>query len=173
VSATQLEKVRDIHVRTSLELQQAFGLRREESIKFMPSYADQGDHIVLKPSWTKGGKARTLPIRTAEQREVLDRAHMLAGKGSLIPSDRNYIQQLRIYEGHTLRAGLSKMHGLRHAYAQQRYEELTGWKSPNADGPPSKSLTQEQRDQDHQARLIISRELGHEREQISTVYLGR
>jgi hypothetical protein len=173
VSATQLEKVRDIHVRTSLELQQAFGLRREESIKFMPSYADQGDHIVLKPSWTKGGKARTLPIRTAEQREVLDRAQKLAGKGSLIPSDRNYIQQLRIYEGHTLRASLSKMHGLRHAYAQQRYEELTGWKSPNADGPPSKSLTQEQRYQDHQARLIISRELGHEREQISTVYLGR
>ncbi|RLA28245.1 MAG: integrase [Gammaproteobacteria bacterium] len=173
VSATQLEKVRDVHVRMSLELQQAFGLRREESIKFIPNYAYQGDHIVLKPSWTKGGKARTVPIRTAEQREVLDRTHMLAGKGSLIPSDRNYIQQLRIYEGHTLRAGLSKMHGLRHAYAQQRYEELTGWKSPAAGGPSSKSLTLEQRGQDHRARLVISHELGHEREQIACVYLGR
>ena len=173
VSATQLEKVRDVHVRMSLELQQAFGLRREESIKFMPNYADQGDHIVLKPSWTKGGKARTLPIRTPEQREVLDRAHKLAGKGSLIPSHRTYVQQLRIYEGHTLRAGLSKMHGLRHAYAQRRYEELTGWKSPIAGGPSSKSLTREQRDQDHRARLVISREMGHEREQITSVYLGR
>ena len=104
---------------------------------------------------------------------MLDRAHELAGKGSLIPSNRNYRQQLRIYEGHTLRAGLSKMHGLRHAYAQQRYEELTGWKSPAAGGPSSKSLTREQEDQNHQARLIISHELGHEREQITAVYLGR
>ena len=47
----------------SLELQQAFGLRREEAMKFQPSFADQGDHIRLKGSWTKGGKAwvRVLP----------------------------------------------------------------------------------------------------------------
>jgi hypothetical protein len=157
----------------SLELQQAFGLRREEAIKFIPSYADQGDHLVLKPSWTKGGKARVIPVRAEDQRTILDHAHRLAGKGSLIPSNRNYRQQLRIYEGHTLRAGLSKMHGLRHAYAQNRYEELTGWKSPAAGGPSSKSLTREQKDQNHQARLIISHELGHEREQITAVYLGR
>ena len=37
----------------SLELQQAFGLRREEAIKFIPSFADRGDHLVLKASWTK------------------------------------------------------------------------------------------------------------------------
>jgi hypothetical protein len=108
----------------SLELQQAFGLRREEAIKFIPSYADRGDHLVLKDTWTKGGKAREIPLRTAEQREVLDRAHHLAGRGSLIPATRTYIQQLRVYEGHTARAGLSKLHGLRHAYAQQRYLDL-------------------------------------------------
>ena len=168
-----LAKVRDEHVRMSLELQQAFGLRREEAIKFSPSYADQKDHLVLQPSWTKGGKARTIPIRTEEQRKVLNHAHRLAGKSSLIPSNRNYRQQLRIYEGHTLRAGLSKMHGLRHAYAQRRYEELTGWKSPTAGGPISTLLTQRQRDQDREARLIVSHELGHEREQITAVYLGR
>ena len=173
VSTTQLEKVRDQHVRMSLELQQAFGLRREEAIKFIPNYADQGDHIVLKPSWTKGGKARSLPIRMPEQREVLDRAHKLAGKGSLIPSHRNYIQQLRIYEGHTVRAGLSKMHGLRHAYAQQRYEELTGWKPPIAGGPATKSLALDQRALDKKARAVISRELGHNRSAVTGVYLGR
>jgi integrase len=168
-----LVKVRDEHAKLSLELQQAFGLRREESIKFIPSYADQGDRVVLKPSWTKGGKARVIPIRTPEQREVLDRARKLAGKGSLIPSARNYVQQLRIYEGHTIRAGLSKMHGLRHTYAQQRYEELTGWKSTAAGGPTCKSMTQIQRNLDREVRLIISRELGHERIQIVSVYLGK
>jgi hypothetical protein len=170
VDPSDLEKVRDPHVRLSLELQRAFGLRREEAIKFSPSYADQGDHLVLKASWTKGGKARTIPVRTADQREVLDRAYRLAGGGSLIPSDRNYRQQLRVYERHTANAGLSKLHGLRHQYAQDRYEELTGWKAPAAGGPPARALSTKQRELDRQARLTISRELGHERPGVVAVY---
>jgi len=173
ITVLDLEKVGDQHVRMSLELQQAFGLRREEAIKFQPDYADRGDHIVLKESWTKGGKAREIPVRTETQRAVLNRARLLAGKGSLIPSSRNYKQQLRIYERHTANAGLSKMHGLRHAYAQQRYEELTGWKSPAAGGPMAKALTPEQKTIDQQVRLVISRELGHERIQIVSVYCGK
>jgi len=173
ITALDLEKVGDQHVRMSLELQQAFGLRREEAIKFQPDYADRGDHVALKESWTKGGKAREIPVRTEEQRAVLNRARLLAGKGSLIPSSRNYKQQLRIYERHTANAGLSKMHGLRHAYAQQRYEELTGWKSPAAGGPTAKMLTPEQKAIDQQARLTISRELGHERIQIVSIYCSK
>jgi len=88
-----LEHVRDLHVRMSLELQQAFGLRREEAIKFQPSFADQGDHIALKASWTKGGKSREIPVRTEAQRSALNRARQLAGNGSLIPGSRNYRQQ--------------------------------------------------------------------------------
>jgi len=168
-----LAKVRDVHVRMSLRLQQAFGLRREEAIKFMPSVADKGDYLQLKPSWTKGGKARQVPIRTEAQRKLINMVHKLAGKGSLIPSTRNYVQQLRIYEGHTNRAGLSKMHGLRHAYAQRRYFEITGWQSPAAGGPTSKQLTNSHRQKDYAARLTISKELGHEREQVTAVYLGR
>ena len=173
VTSEQLDKIRDEHVRMSLELQQAFGLRREEAMKFQPSFADRGDHLVLKASWTKGGRERTIPIRTEAQRDVLNRARRLAGFGSLIPSNRNYVHQMRVYEGNTLRAGLSRMHGLRHAYAQNRYEELTGWKAPAAGGPESKVLTLEQRAADHEARLTISRELGHEREAVTAAYLGR
>jgi site-specific recombinase XerD len=173
VGESDLGRVRDPHVRMSLELQQAFGLRREEAIKFRPSYADRGDRLVLKDTWTKGGKAREIPVRNTAQRAVLDRAHRLAGKGSLIPRDRNYRQQLRVYERHTANAGLSKLHGLRHAYAQDRYEELTGWKSPAAGGPSDSALSATERSLDRQARLAISKELGHEREAVTAVYLGR
>ena len=173
ITQEQLGKVKDQHVRMSLELQRAFGLRREEAMKFNPSYADKGNHLQLKASWTKGGKPRTIPVRTEHQRAILDRARALAGFGSLIPPHRSYVQQLRVYEGHTTRTGLSRMHGLRHAYAQERYEELTGWKCPAAGGPDSNSLSPEQREVDHEARLTISQELGHEREQISTAYLSR
>ncbi|MDR1660903.1 MAG: integrase domain-containing protein [Azoarcus sp.] len=105
------------HVRMSLKLQAAFGLRREESIKFWPSIADQGDHIVLKGLWAKGGRDRVIPITTPEQRAVIDEAHRLAGSRSLIPAHSTYIQQRQVYDGQCKRAGLSHMHGLRHCYA--------------------------------------------------------
>lgn len=168
-----IDGVRDAHVRMSLQLQQTFGLRREESIKFQPGYADRGDHIALKGSWTKGGRERTVPITTAEQRRVLDLAHQLAGAGSLIPAHKSFIQQRHTYDGQCKAAGLSNMHGLRHRYAQDRYEELTGWKAPAAGGPSARSLTAAQRAIDAKTRQEISRELGHERAQITAVYLGR
>jgi len=171
VDGQDLERVRDPYVRISLELQQVFGLRREEAIKFCPRYADRGDRLVLKASWTKGGKARVIPVRTEAQREVLGRAHRLAGRGSLIPGERSYREQLRAYERHTANAGLSKLHGLRHAYAQRRYEELTGWPAPAAGGPSRSVLTAEQHAVDRTARLTISQELGHEREEIAALYL--
>jgi site-specific recombinase XerC len=168
-----LRRVTDSHVRMSLELQQAFGLRREECIKFQPSFADRGNHIALKGSWTKGGRPRTVPITTPEQRVALDHAHRLAGAGSLIPAWKTYIQQRHTYDGECKKAGLSHLHGLRHHYAQGRYEALTGWKAPAAGGPTVKMLTRAQRGQDAIARQIISGELGHERPQITAVYLGR
>ncbi|MCL2657380.1 MAG: integrase domain-containing protein [Betaproteobacteria bacterium] len=167
-----LDRITDEHAAMSLRLQAAFGLRREESIKFQPAYADRGDHIMLKGSWTKGGRERTIPIVTSEQRDALDAAHRLAGAGSLIPAHKTYIQQRHVYDGQCKAAGLSAMHGLRHQYAQARYEALTGWKAPAAGGSSTKALTPMQRGQGAQARQTISRELGHERTQITAVYLG-
>ncbi|QYY25102.1 phage integrase N-terminal domain-containing protein [Diaphorobacter sp. MNS-0] len=168
-----LDQITDAHVRMSLQLQAAFGLRREEAIKFQPSYADRGDHIALKGSWTKGGRERTVPITTTEQRDVLQAVHRLVGTGSLIPAHKTFIQQRHIYDGQCKAAGLSNMHGLRHQYAQSRYETLTGWPAPAAGGPPARALSDAQRTQDTAARQIISQELGHERLQVTAVYLGR
>ncbi len=168
---TNEDKARELG--DSLALQQAFGLRREEAIKFQPSYADEGDRVVLKGSWTKGGRPRVVPITTPEQRAVLDQAHRLARAGSLIPAHKSYIQQRHTYDGQCKTAGLSHMHGLRHHYAQARYQALTGWKAPAAGGPVARALTSAQRLQDSLARQTISRELGHERPEITAVYLGR
>lgn len=170
---SSLDRVTDPYVRMSLQLQEAFGLRREESIKFQPRHADRGDCIVLKGPWTKGDRPRRVPITTPEQRAVLDQAHQLAGAGSLIPAQKTYIQQRDMYDGQCKAAGLSRMHGLRHHYAQAQYEALTGWKAPAASGPSAHNPTPEQRAKDAMARQIISHELGHERPQITAVYLGR
>jgi hypothetical protein len=173
LTSGDLAQVRDPYTRMSLRLQAAFGLRREESLKIQPAWADRGDTLLLKDSWTKGGSECEIPIRNAEQRQVLDEAKRLVGKGSLIPPDRSYEQQLRRFEYQCDRAGIDRVHGHRHQYAQDRYRELTGWSPPAAGGPRSKELTRVQKAIDREARLTISSELGHEREQVTAIYCGR
>ena len=170
---TKLSLLSDRYVRLSIRLQSAFGLRREEAIKFSPSYAVQDDHIKLKPSWTKGGRARTVPITNEDQRRLLEEVKALARGGALIPPHLNYVKQLHRYERQTRDVGLSRLHGLRHGYAQRRYLELTGWVCPVGGGLPSKELNPAQRTRDHEVRTLISSELGHARVEIAAVYLGR
>lgn len=168
-----LERIQDPHIHLSLVLQQAFGLHPEESLKFQPSYADRGDHIALKDTWTRNRHARTVPLTTRAQRTVLGQVHQLAGTGSLIPLERTYIEQRRRYEGHCKMAALSPLHGLRYLYAQVRYEALTGWKPPAAGGPSRQTLTPTQFDHDCTARQTIGRELGDETSLIVSAYLGQ
>ena len=114
LDAEKLARVKDAHVRMALRLQAAFGLRREEAIKFRPRYADRGDHIAVKASTAKGGRPRDVPVLNDEQRRVLDEARTLAGAGAMIPPERNYAEQKRVYMDETKAAGLDHMHGLRH-----------------------------------------------------------
>jgi hypothetical protein len=163
------------YLRVSLELQRLFGLRREESLKIRPHSADKNDRLELMPTWCKGGRGRVVPIRTEEQRYWLEQAKSIAGKygNSLIPEGKSYIRQRNIYEKQTARAGLKNLHGLRHAYAQQRYKELTGWNAPINGGLKAWRYTREEKLIDYRARMILSEELGHSREQITVAYLGR
>ncbi|TPQ33188.1 phage integrase N-terminal domain-containing protein [Cupriavidus pinatubonensis] len=174
-----LEKITDERVRCSVELQQSFGLRREECLKFQAIYAldgltvDEVQQIHLKPTWCKGGRERVVPITDEHQRAVLARAAAFCGSGSMIPKEFKYVDQLRRYISEVEKAGMSKLHGLRHAYAQRRYHQLTGWPAPAAGGPVLAQLTEQQRVVDRAARLQVSAELGHNREEITAVYLGR
>ena len=169
----KLSLISDPYVVLSIRMQAAFGLRREESIKFSPCYAMQSDHIKLKSSWTKGGRARIVPITNDEQRQLLDEVKALARGGALIPPHLNYVKQLHRYEKQLRKAGLSRQHGLRHGYAQRRYLELTGWVCPVGGGLPCKELDPAQRTLDHKARTLISNELGHARVSVAAVYIGR
>ena len=173
VSLESLERIGSEHVRLSVEMQRRFGMRREEAMKIQVAWADRGTYLKLKGSWTKGGRERNIPVRTEAQRELLDRVRALTGKESLIPASSTYIEHLKLYENQTQAAGLEKLHGLRHAYAQERYRELTGWDAPAAGGPSRDQLSADQRRLVYDARMTISRELGHSREQVTVVYLSR
>lgn len=166
----RLTKIPDKSIQFALRLQQAFGLRREEALKFRPREADRGDHIALKPSWTKGGRARLVPITDPRQRALLDEVHRFSGDGSLIPQGKSYRDHLKTYDNLTARAGLKNNHGLRHWYAQWRYRTLTGVQAPAATAGEAPALS---RSIDVAARRQISQELGHNRIDITDTYLGR
>lgn len=164
------------YVRQSVELQKYFGLRREEAIKFNPDYALGGYDpysapvLKIKPSWAKGGRARTIPIFSDAQRDALMAALTLAGDSSLIPADRSYKEHLGYFERETSAIGLGQTHGLRHLYAQNRYKELVGIDCPAVGGVID--LTEEQKALDLSARQTISNELGHNRLSVTGIYLG-
>ena len=79
---------------------------------------------------------------------------------------------MKRYENELAKANIHKAHGLRHAYAQQRYLELTGWLAPAKDGPTKKQLSTEQLLVDQSAREILTSELGHERISILAIYVN-
>lgn len=154
-------------------LQMAFGLRLEESLKFRPEIAMQGDRLDLHASWCKGGRARSVPITIERQRELLDEVGSVAGTGSLIPEGVSYIAYRKQVERATWAAGIRNLHGHRHWYAQWRFRILTGRQPPASGGATYENLSRADRAADYRARLQISRELGHERVQITDTYLGR
>ena len=101
----KLKQIPDLFIHMSLCLQALFGLRREESIKIVPKWADRGDRLVLKASWTKGGREREIPIRTQEQRQLVDEAKALAkGKSLVAPRYTTYRDYLKYFR-YQVRAG--------------------------------------------------------------------
>lgn len=181
INQVDFSKCTEPFIRLSIEAQSLFGLRREESMKLVLSEAWHGNYLTIKPSWTKGGIGRTLEITNPQQRQWLLKAVKQVPKGlSFIPKDRTYKQHLSHYQIQTKKMDLHKCHGLRHAYAQQRYHELTqqfdrqqkGLLCPIAGGKSTKLLSKEEKRIDKRAREIVSRELGHSRLAITRCYLG-
>lgn len=117
----------------------------------------------------KGGLIRNIPIRNQEAREHLqklinqtdvrnskvfvnpgERAHEVMKQAqNFISNNRHLVQE----ERGDNQANIT-FHGLRHTYTQERYVELRG-----------------QRLNDYDARLQVSKELGHFRVEITNIYL--
>lgn len=160
-----------------LELQDAFGLRRKESLMFRPHVADQGAFLELtdRGSGTKGGKPRVVPIETQHQREVLDKAkRLITNPNGRIGGDgvRNLKQAYDRFSYVMKKFGVTKKdlgatpHGLRHQYANDKYERETGEASPVRGGEAT------DRDADIIARAKTSLALGHIRTDITNSYYG-
>ena len=164
---------KDARVGLQMALQATFGLRVRESMQLRPNVADKGAYLALTVG-TKGGRDRVVPIDTPEKRELIEKAKTFAASKLASTSDPNLtLAQAKNHYYHVLRAcGITRAqgltsHGLRHGYANDRYEQISGTPSPVRGGTPP------DRETDQATRLEVAEELGHSRESITTHYLGR
>lgn len=177
-----------------VDLARNFGLRFEEASKIDArsalSEAQETGKVTIE-NGTKGGQAREVPVNNEKQLETLKNASELQGNDrSMIQGDKTYAEHQREAYRET-----SNFHAERHAYANQRYSELMREKlgieikSPVLSDKPEGqkwseyvasrayeqgvSITPEMaREFDREARLELSEELGHHREDVVSAYIG-
>jgi len=177
----------DIYAGVLLWVMAAFGLRVKEVLMVQP-------HIAIVPAsatgiahpiaeyylWlkrgTKGKRQRYIPIDNDFKWAALAQAKKLAPTEEAHIGNPNYptlkSAKERFYRV-MKRFGITKKergvtpHGLRHEYANDRYEEFTGAKAPLRGGEAIDPAV------DTDARLKVAQELGHGRCAASGAYVGR
>jgi site-specific recombinase XerC len=163
----------DGYVGCQLLMALTYNMRIKEAIMCIPHAAEIDGQLEVKRG-TKGGRQRFVPIDTPEKRAALEAAKRLVASksASLGRPERSLKQNLRRIRYVMKKFGITKgdlgitAHGLRHEYANDRYQRFAGAPSPVRGGPPI------ERDVDRAARLRLAEELGHSRENVTGAYLG-
>lgn len=169
-----------------LDVISAFGLRVREAQMLKPHrsvVAASATGIVnARAEWylhvfrgTKGGRERFVPIDSDTKRAAIERAKALAPTEESHLGNPDYPSLKRGKErfynvmkrfGVTRRELGVTAHGLRHEYANDRYERFAGVKAPLRNGPPVEGSL------DVAARVEVAAELGHSRRDITAAYCG-
>lgn len=165
----------DNWVGIQLEMCWAFGLRLTEALLIKPRASHVGDSLRVEEG-TKGGRTRIVPIETDRQRHLLERAKTMAdqsARGNLVPPRLTPAQARQRVYYICRRRGITKdlmgitPHGLRHQYANDRYEEVSG--TPSAVRGSTEILDPcAEKDALH----TVTNELGHARLGVAASYLG-
>ena len=162
-------------------LARATGMRlREAILADLPRLHREAEHLgrINIQDGTKGGRSGASAPRWIMANEAVKAALLLARKASptgsrnLLARDESYaafLQQTVLPARETLHEhGLKGFHELRAAYACERYEQLTGHTAP-INGGHCYCID---RNLDQQARQQISLELGHNRIDVVSAYIG-
>ena len=168
----------DPRVGSQLMLSHLFGLRAKETWCFKPQRDyDRENQLIHIRDGSKGGRPRIVPVVTEQQKALLDDVCLIAYRinDSLIPVRMT----LKAWKSHYYRVmskhGINRKHGivphgLRHGFAHNLYEQQAGH-------PAAVKESEKQDDFDKvQARianLLVSEQLGHSRESITSAYTGK
>ena len=150
-------KEKDVNVYVQLKIAEIAGLRREEAIHaglaLAKGYSVLKENVLeLKGSWCKNGRPRDIALSDEKAKEIKELQKYATGGNYKM--DRN-LKQEKDHLSNSIKAQGFNMHAVRHSEAQERYTELI-----------SEGFTEKE------AKIAVSRELGHNRDYITKVYLA-
>ena len=163
-----------------LRLELGFGLRREEVLKCNPHAQDNGHYLQVFPGMGKGGRWRNIPIASTAQRELLDYVKARVPKKK--PLGWEYTrsgkaasleQNIRRYENLMTSFGFTKAdagvtgHGLRAQFAEN-HALLLGVLPPTMGG----GRVHLDRADLHVIKVKVAQALGHNRQSVTSAYVG-
>lgn len=169
-----------------MDLQRSLGLRFEESAKIDAGKAlaeARETSRVKVEAGTKGGLARNVPASPAAVAALERAALVQGGDRSMIPHSNSYREFQQSAYQELREAGGGGFHGERHAFAQERYLELTGAPAPVVQGWRREERfdrlaealgvsKDEAKAIDQDSRMQVAEELGHGRVEVTNAYLG-
>lgn len=158
-----------------LRLALAFGFRRKEQIKCVPSRIDGGTRVMLRGGITKSGRDRDIEIVDDFQRYALDHAKKIAGRGGRLGwPGKTYLQSVNHYNylmakklGITGADADCVGHGLRAEFAENLALRF-GFVPPSLGGSPGQMPPDA-------IRLIqtrVTEAMGHSRAVVTGAYYG-
>lgn len=165
----------DSLVAVQMRLIDEFGLRLREVILMRPLISHVNDTLRVEEG-TKGGRSRVVPIRYQSQVEAIELAKVVAKnlpKGRLVPPNKSFDQAVHRFYYVMRLLGITKsqlgvtIHGLRHQYANDLYQEVSG--QPSVVRGASEILD---RARDREARRQVTNDLGHVRLDVTAAYTG-
>ena len=170
-----------------LTVQREIGLREKESILLNANNAlkeAEKRGVITISRGTKGGKVRETPMVRSDQIKALKELAKIQTNekiNCIIPLDKN-LKEIRNKVENEIK-GSGGFHAERHFYIINRYEELAKVNCPiqariehkdrfDYISKELKITVTDARKLDHEVRLKISKEVGHERIDITNSYLG-
>jgi site-specific recombinase XerD len=181
------QDINDNRMAAQLMLQRTLGLRKEESFKFNPTRSVLTDGRIYITDGTKGGRDRMLHQVSGPAKAAIAYAKTVLSGANTMANAMTERQWNNLFYRTIKENGLSKdqsgssAHGLRHAYAQERYQALTGFAAPvkfasrEAFRENARQVVgSEWKKLDQDSRTLLKAELGHGpyREDVVSVYLG-
>lgn len=177
---------RFLRIGHQMKVMHELGLRPEEARKMNPRNALLPDGRIYISAGTKGGRDRILHEPSQEQINAVKALAPFIGKnGNNWPDNvseaswEKYVYKIISQNGLCIRACGASLHGLRHAYAQSRYQELTNLKAPCLYSTPAdyrkaayEKYGEDWRSTHDRAVNILAHELGHNRSEVTANYLG-
>ncbi|MHB1698369.1 MAG: site-specific integrase [bacterium] len=151
-------KEKDVNVYIQLKMASISGLRKEESVHAGLALSKGYDivkngRLELKGSWCKNGRPREIKLSSEKLKEFTELRKYAMNNN--YDTGRN-LKQEKYHLGNSIKNAGFNMHAVRHSVAQERYAELVSSGNSEKD-----------------AKTAVSNELGHDRDYVTKVYLGK